>query len=182
MGTHEHYLALFKRVNTFVFDVDGVLTDGRVTLLAGEMARVMHAKDGYALQLAVKKGYRVAIITGGHSDTMRTRLQSLGIQDVYTKASNKLEVLEEFLYTYDLQPETLAYMGDDIPDYDVMRTVGVAACPADAAKEIRAISQYIAHHRGGDGCARELIEKVLTLQGHWFDPSNSNHRLIDYTW
>lgn len=162
--------AKLRKVTTFLFDVDGVLTDGSViTLPDGDQVRRMNIKDGYALQHAVKKGYHIVIISGGTSESVRMRLNGLGIQDVYLGSKNKIKVFEEVQKKYHLKLEEILYMGDDIPDYKLMSMVGFAACPKDAANEIKAISQYISPYKGGEGCVRELIEQVLKLRGHWFD-------------
>jgi 3-deoxy-D-manno-octulosonate 8-phosphate phosphatase (KDO 8-P phosphatase) len=161
-------LSLFKPITTFVFDVDGVLTDGTVQLLPnGEQSRRMNIKDGYALQLAVKKGYRIAIISGGRSESVVSRLQGLGIKDIYTGITDKQEKLEDYVFENDLQWEQVIFMGDDIPDYRAMQLVGLPVCPADAVPEIKSISRYISPVNGGHGCVREVIEKVLKLNGHW---------------
>lgn len=161
-------LSLFKPITTFVFDVDGVLTDGTVQLLPnGEQSRRMNIKDGYALQLAVKKGYRVAIISGGRSGSVVSRLQGLGIKDIYTGITDKQEKLQDYVFENDLQWEQVIFMGDDIPDYRAMQLVGLPVCPADAVPEIKSISRYISPVNGGNGCVREVIEKVLKLNGHW---------------
>ena len=161
-------LHLFKPIKTFVFDVDGVLaTDILVILQDGEMARNMNSKDGYALQLAIKKGYRVAIISGGTSEPVRARLERLGVKDVFLGIHNKKEKLLEYVQQHGLQWEEIMYMGDDIPDYVVMQMVGLPCCPADAVAEIKHISRYISSLPGGKGCGRDVIEKVLKLNGHW---------------
>lgn len=161
-------LHLFKPITTFVFDVDGVLaTDILVILEGGDMARNMNSKDGYALQLAVKKGYKVAIISGGSSEAVRQRLERLGIKDVYLGVHNKKEKLLEFVEAHSLKWEEIMYMGDDIPDYGVMQMVGLPCCPSDAVPEIKQISRYISSYTGGKGCGRDVIEKVLKLNGHW---------------
>lgn len=161
-------LHLFKPVTTFIFDVDGVLaTDILVILSDGDMARNMNSKDGYALQLAVKKGYRVAIISGGNSEAVRQRLERLGIKDVFLGVHNKKEVMLEYVQKHQLQWNEILYMGDDIPDYVVMQLVGLPCCPADAVPEIKQISRYISGVDGGKGCGRDVIEKVLKLNGHW---------------
>lgn len=161
-------LSLFKPITTFVFDVDGVLTDGTVQLLPnGEQSRKMNIKDGYALQLAVKKGYRIAIISGGRSESVVSRLQGLGIKDIYTGVTDKQEKLQDYVFENDLQWEQVIFMGDDIPDYRAMQLVGLPVCPADAVPEIKSISRYISPVNGGNGCVREVIEKVLKLNGHW---------------
>lgn len=131
------------------------------------MARRMNIKDGYALQLAVKKGYHVVIISGGNSNEVKERLNLLGVKDVFMRISDKKECLTEYLAVNNLKPEEALFMGDDIPDYEVMQSVALACCPADAAHEIKTISHYISYHKGGEGCARDIIEKVLTLHDKW---------------
>lgn len=162
--------AKLQKISTFIFDVDGVLTDGSViTLPDGDQVRRMNIKDGYALQHAVKKGYHIIIISGGTSESVRMRLNGLGITDVYLASKNKISVYEEVKKKYDLKEEEILYMGDDIPDYHLMKKVHFAACPKDAAHEIKDICQYISPFKGGEGCVREMIEHVLKLKGHWFD-------------
>lgn len=157
-----------KDITTFIFDVDGVLTDGSVTVMPdGEQVRSMNIKDGYALQLAVKRGYKVIIISGGKSEGVRKRLKGLGIKDIYLGIHTKTEAFEDVLLTYDIKPSQILYMGDDIPDYEVMRKCGVATCPNDAAHEIKDISIYISDKPGGKGCVRDVIEQVLLVQGQW---------------
>lgn len=161
-------LSLFKPITTFVFDVDGVLTDGTVQLLPnGEQSRKMSIKDGYALQLAIKKGYRIAIISGGRSESVVSRLQGLGIKDIYTGITDKQERLQDYVFEHDLRWEEVIFMGDDIPDYRAMQLVGLPTCPADAAPEIKSICRYVSPFTGGAGCVRDVIEKVLKLNGHW---------------
>ena len=158
----------FKMITTFVFDVDGVLTDGTLLVLDdGQMVRKMNIKDGYALQLALKRGYRVVIISGGTSEAVRERLNRLGVKDVYLKVHNKQEVLTQFIMQHELKWEEVLFMGDDIPDYMVMKLVGLPCAPADAAPEIKQISVYTSSLNGGFGCAREVIEKVLKLNDDW---------------
>ncbi|MCW3092284.1 MAG: 3-deoxy-D-manno-octulosonate 8-phosphate phosphatase, YrbI family [Ferruginibacter sp.] len=161
-------LQLFKPIKTFIFDVDGVLaTEILVILQDGDMARNMNSKDGYALQLAVKKGYGVAIISGGSSEPVRQRLEKLGVRHVYLGIHNKKEKLLEYAEENNCKLEEMLYMGDDIPDYSVMNMVGLPCCPADAVQEIKQISKYISPIKGGKGCGRDVIEKVLKLNGHW---------------
>ena len=161
-------LEKFKAIKTFVFDVDGVLTDGTLLVLNdGQMARTMNIKDGYALQLAVKKGYRVVIISGGTSEAVRARLEKLGVEDCFLKVDNKKEKLVEYVAEHQLNWDEILFMGDDIPDYVPMQLTGLPCCPADAVAEIKQISQYISSIAGGKGCARDVIEKVLKLNGHW---------------
>ncbi|HTB51626.1 MAG TPA: HAD hydrolase family protein [Ferruginibacter sp.] len=161
-------LALFKSVKTFVFDVDGVLASDILLILGGnEMARNMNSKDGYALQLAVKKGYKVVVISGGVSLAVKDRLVRLGVEEVYLGISNKKETLEAYIFQHKLQWDEILYMGDDIPDLECMQLVGLPCCPADAAVEIKNICKYISPLEGGKGCGRDVIEKVLKLNGHW---------------
>jgi 3-deoxy-D-manno-octulosonate 8-phosphate phosphatase (KDO 8-P phosphatase) len=163
-------LELFKPITTFVLDVDGVLTDGTLFLMPnGEMVRRMNIKDGYALQLAVKQGYRVLIISGGQSELVKERLLKLGVHEVYMQVSDKKTVLQNYMAKHQLSWNQIIYMGDDIPDADVMQAPQiVACCPADAATEIKNISQYISPLNGGTGCVRDIIEKVMKLHNKWF--------------
>lgn len=157
-------------IKAFAFDVDGVFSDSIVMLHPnGELMRTMNIKDGYAIQLAVKKNYPIAIITGGNSESVKTRFVNLGVTDVYLKSYNKMEDLTDFCAKYDLEFSDILYMGDDMPDYDVMKNVGFPVCPADAAYEIQEISKYISSKKGGMGCVRDVIEQVLKLQGKWMD-------------
>jgi 3-deoxy-D-manno-octulosonate 8-phosphate phosphatase (KDO 8-P phosphatase) len=157
-----------NKITTFIFDVDGVLTDGSVILMPdGEQVRTMNVKDGYALQLAAKKGYKICVITGGDSKMVKERLLKLGIQDVYMKAHDKLDVFETYFYSNHLKYEEILYMGDDLPDYDVMKKVGYATCPADSAEEIKSIAHYISPIKGGYGCVRDVVEQVMKIQGTW---------------
>jgi len=163
-------LALFKKVKLFVFDIDGVLTDGSLLLLDnGEMARTMNIKDGYGLQLAVKKGYDVLIISGGNSLAVKTRLEKLGVKDIFLSVKNKNEILSKYINEKDYHVEQVLYMGDDVPDVLVMQTVGVACAPSDAVEEIKATAHYISPIPGGKGCVRDVIEKVLKLNDDWND-------------
>ena len=162
--------AKLKNISAFMLDVDGVLTDGMVlTLPDGDQIRRMNIKDGYALQHAVKKGYHISIISGGTSESVRLRLKGLGIEEINLGCKNKIEVFEKLKTKFNLDKENILYMGDDIPDYKVMQKVGFAACPLDAADEIKSVSDYVSPKKGGEGCVRDLIEQVLRLQGKWFD-------------
>lgn len=161
-------LAAFSSVTLFVFDVDGVLTDGTLLLLPnGEMARSMNIKDGYALQLAVKQGYTVIIISGGISTLVEDRLRKLGIKDVYMGIQDKKKTLLDLLEKKKIDPAVVLFMGDDVPDIEAMECCGLPCCPADACSETMAISLYISPNKGGFGCARDVIEKVMKLQGKW---------------
>ncbi len=161
-------LSRFKLIKTFVFDVDGVLTDGTLLILNdGQMARSMNIKDGYALQLAVKKGYRVVIVSGGKSESVKDRLQKLKITDIFMQVENKLQLLTRYVNTNKLSWAELLFMGDDIPDYNCMLQAALACSPADAVSEIKDISNYISPLKGGRGCVRDVIEKVLKLNNNW---------------
>jgi len=166
----KNYKAKLGKINTFIFDFDGVLSDGMVLLTEeGHYLRKTSVKDGYALQLAVKKGYRIIIISGAKAEGMMKRLYNLNIKDVYLGVENKLKVYQEVKDKYGFEDENVVYMGDDIPDFEVLKTVGVATCPADAATEIKEIADYISDKRGGEGCARDIIEQVLKLQKLWMN-------------
>ena len=163
-------LQRLKQINCFVFDVDGVLTDGSLLVMPnGIMVRKMNIKDGYALQLAIKMGYRVLIISGGNSLEVKDRLLKLGVTEIWMQVTDKQSLLADYLTENNIPVEAVAYMGDDIPDYEVMQLVGMPCCPADAATDIIAIAQFIASKNGGEGCARELIEKVMKLNGNWHE-------------
>ncbi len=155
-------------ITTFVFDVDGVFTDGSVTLFNNEVVRTLSSRDGYAMQYAAKVGYRILIVTGGNSEPVRTRLESLGAVEVCLQSKNKLEVYERLKSEYGFTDDEVLYMGDDIPDYQVMKLVKVATCPQDAAVEIKGISHYQSPINGGKGCVRDVIEQTLRSQGKWF--------------
>jgi len=162
------YKELMPQITTFIFDVDGVLTDGSVHVFEnGELVRQMNIKDGYALKTAVDAGFKVCIISGGSNEGVRSRLSKLGLTDIYLGAHNKIEQYEEILKKYNLNPENVLYMGDDIPDYPVMKLVGLPCCPKDATSEIQEISKYISQKKGGKGCARDVIEQVLKVQEKW---------------
>lgn len=161
-------LELFSPVKAFAFDVDGVLTDGMLYVPEqGELIRRMNIKDGYALQLAVKKGYKVWIISGGKSQAVQRRLQNLGVTAVYIEVKDKVTLLKELMTAAGIERAQVLYMGDDMPDLAAMQHCGLATCPADAVAEIRAAAHYIAPLEGGKGCVRDVIEKVLKLNGHW---------------
>ncbi|XZF15587.1 KdsC family phosphatase [Chitinophagaceae bacterium MMS25-I14] len=161
-------LELFAPVRTFVFDIDGVLTDGTLLIMEdGHQLRRMNIKDGYALQLAVKKGYNVWVISGGTSEPAVTRLNKLGITEVHIGVKDKKEQLRSLAVKYNADLAHALYMGDDIPDYAVMQLCGLPSCPNDAVAEIREKSLYISPCNGGNGCVRDVIEKVLKLNGDW---------------
>jgi 3-deoxy-D-manno-octulosonate 8-phosphate phosphatase (KDO 8-P phosphatase) len=161
----------FKKISTFIFDVDGVMTDGGVLALeSGEQARSFNVRDGYGLNRAIKLGYRVAIISAQNQIGVRKRLEYLGVKDIFLGASpdGKLPIFDKYLSENGLTREEVVYMGDDMPDYDVMSEKGViGACPADAAEEVMGVSLYISSKKGGEGAVRDLIEQVLKAQGKW---------------
>lgn len=157
-----------KKIKAFVFDVDGVLSRDVVSLHPnGDPMRTVNIKDGYALQLAVKLGYEVAIITGGYTEAVRLRYSRLGIKHIYMRSAVKIHDYHDFLQKTGVQAEEVIYCGDDIPDYDVMREAGLPVAPADAAPEIKAIARYISRFNGGDGIARDVIEQTLKAQSRW---------------
>ena len=171
-----NYKEIMRQIDTFVFDVDGVLTDGSVTIFpTGELVRTMNTKDGYALKVAVDLGYKVAIISGGTNEAVKLRLRGLGITDIYLGAHNKVEQFDEYIELYEIDPQRVLYMGDDIPDFPVMKRVGLPCCPQDAAPEIKAISKYISHKNGGKGAVRDVIEQVLKVHGKWNGNFNAKY-------
>ena len=158
------------QITTFIFDVDGVLTDGSVILeSSGEMVRTMHTKDGYALQHAVKKGYHIVIISGGSSVMVKKRLEGLGIEHIYLGKDHKLPVLNEHLQKHNISINQVLYMGDDIPDLPCLKVVGVSSCPNDASVEVREVCDYISHINGGKGCVRDVLEQTMRIQNKWMD-------------
>lgn len=161
-------LEKFKPITTFVFDIDGVLTDGSLLVYDdGSQVRRMSIKDGYCLQLAIRKGYRILVLSGGAAEGVKARLEYLGVQDIYLKVLNKKEQLLEYARRHGLSSTEILFMGDDIPDHGAMLEAGLACAPADAVAEIRHIAAYISAFAGGQGCVRDVIEKVLKLNGRW---------------
>ncbi len=157
-----------KKIRAIVFDVDGVLSAETITLSAeGEPLRTVNIKDGYAIQLACKRGLHVAIITGGNTEAVRKRYDGLGVKDIYMGAKVKMLAYEDLLTEYDLKDEEVMYVGDDIPDYEVMSRAGCACCPKDACVEVKSVSRYVSDRPGGHGVGRDVIEQVLKAQGKW---------------
>ncbi len=172
----KNYKEYLQHITTFVFDVDGVLTDGTITITTqGEMYRMMHTKDGYAMKTAVDQGYNVCIISGGSNEGVRMRLQGLGIKDIYLGTHNKTECLENYFDSHNIKAENTLFMGDDIPDYYVMQKIGLPCCPQDAVPEIKAISKYVSHKKGGKGCVRDIIQQVLKVQGKWLKTADAKY-------
>jgi 3-deoxy-D-manno-octulosonate 8-phosphate phosphatase (KDO 8-P phosphatase) len=166
-------LEKFKSIKTFIFDMDGVITDGSLLILNDtEWLRKVDIKDGYGMHVADNHGYRMVVISGSTSEPTKKRLQHLGVKDVFMKVNNKKELLQKYITQHKLNPEEVLYMGDDIPDYDCMDVVGLSCCPADAVLELKKIVNYISPFNGGHGCVRDVIEKVLKLNNHW--PLHSN--------
>lgn len=164
----KNYKEIMPQITTFIFDVDGVLTNGLIHISSsGELTRLMNVKDGYALKTAIMRGYNICIISGGKNEGVKKRLEALGIGDVYLGAHSKTELFEDYISKNNIKPEEVLYMGDDIPDYPVMKLVGLATCPKDAVAEIQQISDYISQKKGGLGCVRDVIEQVLKVQGKW---------------
>ncbi|WP_299155639.1 HAD family hydrolase [uncultured Christiangramia sp.] len=167
------YKEYLNQITTFVFDVDGVLTDGSLQISTkGELLRTMNTKDGYAMKMALKAGFTVCIISGGKNDGVRERLRGLGITDIYLGVDDKVEQMDEFFDIYDIKPEQVLYMGDDIPDYYPMKLVGLPCCPQDAVPELKEISLYVSHKNGGEGCVRDVIEQVMKVQGKWMEKNS----------
>ena len=157
-----------SKIQAVIFDVDGVLSAETIGLSSeGEPLRTVNIKDGYAMQLAVKQGLRIAIMTGGSTESVRLRYERLGVEHIYMGCAVKMITYEQFLQDYGLTDEEVIYMGDDIPDIPVMERVGCPVCPKDACPEVKAVSLYVSHLRGGYGCGRDVIEQVLRAQGKW---------------
>ena len=170
-----NYKADLHKIKAFAFDVDGVFTDGSVlTYIDGDLLRTYNAKDGYAVRYAVEQGYPIAIITGGASETIKKRFNQLMVTDIYLCSRHKLPDFEDFCYKYGLSPEEVLFMGDDIPDIEIMQKCGVSACPSDAVPEVKSTAACISSFKGGAGCVRDIIEQVLKIQGKW---QNTNQRI-----
>ena len=165
MGNFKEDIA---RIEAMIFDVDGVMTDGRIIPTAeGDFIRCYNCKDGYALAYAIRHGYRVCVITGGYGKILERRLRMLGMQDFYIDCMDKISTLREYTKKYNLNPENVLYMGDDIPDLECMREVGMPVCPADSAAEVIECSRYVSEFEGGRGAVRDIVEQVLRARGDW---------------
>lgn len=165
-----NYKGKLHDIKAFIFDYDGVMTNGMIYTSKDDIIiRSGNVKDGYAIQYALKLGYKIAILSGGSGESIKRRLQMLGVTDVFVGVKEKLSVYKSYLECNHLEKSNVLYMGDDIPDYDIMCNVGVATCPNDAAEEIKQVADYISDKNGGEGCVRDVIEQVLRLQGQWFN-------------
>lgn len=159
-----------KKIRAVIFDVDGVLSAETIPLhSSGEPMRTVNIKDGYAIQLAQKQGLRIVILTGGSTPAIRMRYERLGVTDIFMGCAVKIKVYDEFMAKYNLKDEEIIYMGDDIPDYEIMQRCGCPCCPSDACPDIKSISKYISKCKGGYGCGRDIIEQVLRAQGKWLN-------------
>jgi 3-deoxy-D-manno-octulosonate 8-phosphate phosphatase (KDO 8-P phosphatase) len=164
------YKTILNQINTFIFDIDGVLTDGTVLLYNGEVIRSMNSKDSYALQYASKLGYSIFVITGGDSEEVKWRFEKAGVREVFLSSSNKVKVFHQLTQKHNIDPDRVLYMGDDIPDYELLKLVALPCCPQDSAIEIKQISKYVSPINGGKGCVRDVIEQTLRVQGKWMLP------------
>lgn len=176
MDNDKSYKELLIDITTFIFDVDGVLTDGTVTVTTdGELLRTMNVKDGFALKTAIDAGFNICIISGGSNEGVRKRLSGLGIKDIHLSAKNKIDQLNTYLSENNINSSQVLYMGDDIPDFPVMKMSSLPCCPQDAVPEIKAISKYISHKKGGRGAVRDVIEQVLKVHGKWNSNFNAKY-------
>ncbi len=170
MGNFKEDIA---RCEAFVFDVDGVFTDGGIIPIeGGDFIRKYNAKDGYAVAYALREGYKICIISGGHGELLRRRMTMLGVTDMYINCMDKIAAINEFFEKESINPENVVYMGDDIPDLDCMRLVGIPVAPADAAMEAIEAARYVSEYKGGQGCVRDIIEQVLRAKGDWAKHTN----------
>lgn len=173
----KNYKETLGNIEAFVFDVDGVMTDGSVTIFpTGEFVRTMNVKDGYAMQLAVKRGFKIFVITGARDQSVRIRLNRLGIKDVVLDVHQKMEKLEEFRDIYGIPFENMVYMGDDVPDIEPMMAVGLPCCPSDACTDVLGVSSYVSPYPGGRGCVRDIVVQVLKVQGKWHEEDFGNYK------
>lgn len=164
----QNFKEKLNKITTLMFDVDGVFTDGKVLVMEnGEVVRNVFSKDGYAIHLAVQKKYKLVIISGGNNVAIKNLLIRSGIEHIFINQHDKLQCYKDFIYEHNINDEQVMYMGDDLPDYEIMSRVGVAACPNDSAPEIKSICSYISPKNGGEGCVRDIIEQVMRVQGQW---------------
>lgn len=163
------YKERLPKIKTFIFDIDGVLTDGNIYFSEGVVMRSLFSKDGYAVQYAIKKGYRIFVISGASAVDIKERLETLGMQRVELKAKDKLSVYRNLQAEFGFSDEEVLYMGDDIPDIPLLKVVGTSACPQDACTDVKAVCHYQSHVIGGRGCVRDVIEQVMRVQGNWMN-------------
>ena len=170
----KNYKEILSKIDTFIFDVDGVLTDGSLTVTTdGEMLRTMNVKDGYALKAALDSGYKIAIISGGTNEGVRTRLKALGVEFIYLGTHDKIKQLNSFVNSSGVNMNNILYMGDDIPDIPVLKVVGLSCCPQDAVNEVKEVSTYVSNKNGGKGAVRDVIEQVMKIHGKWNSFNNA---------
>jgi len=170
----KNYKEILSKIDTFIFDVDGVLTDGSLAVTTdGEMLRTMNVKDGYALKAALDSGYKIAIISGGTNEGVRTRLKALGVKFIYLGAHDKIKQLNSFVNSSGVNMNNILYMGDDIPDIPVLKVVGLSCCPQDAVNEVKEVSTYVSNKNGGKGAVRDVIEQVMKIHGKWNSFNNA---------
>ena len=163
-----------KNIHTIIFDVDGVLSEETITMSAeGEPLRTVNIKDGYAIQLAVKQGLRIVIMTGGNTSAVRRRYEGLGVTDLYMGCKVKLKAYDDLKAKYHIADSEVLYVGDDVPDIEIMRLVGCPCCPADACPDVQAVSIYVSDRKGGRGCGRDIVEQVLRAQGKWMSDAKA---------
>ena len=168
MEKNTNYKTRLKSITTFVLDVDGVLTNGKLILEgSGEITRTISTRDGYIIRRAIKKGYNVSIITFGNSKMLEKMMNYLGVSDIFSSVENKLETLNSYCSSKNITLENVLYMGDDMPDIDCIKSVSIGTCPNDAVPEIREVADYISHINGGDGCVRDVMEQVLKINNDW---------------
>ncbi len=163
-----NYKEDLKNISTFIFDVDGVLTDGSLLIDSdGNMLRKMNVKDGYALKAAIDCGYNVCVISGGTNESVRKRLEGLGIKEIHLGSDNKIEQLNSFIKKYNLDKKSILFMGDDIPDIPILKVIGLPYCPQDATPEVKDLCSYVSHKNGGMGAVRDVIKQVMKIQNNW---------------
>lgn len=166
----KNYKELLKKINTMVFDYDGVFTNSVVYILNdGELLRTANTKDGYAILQAMKHGFNIAIISGGKNDAVKTRMQNLGVENTFTHVENKRQCLLDYMQEKQVEPENVLYMGDDIPDLPAMKEVVLPCCPDDAVEEVKSACHYISDNKGGMGAVRDIVEQVLKAQNLWMN-------------
>ena len=163
-----NYKKYLKDITTFILDVDGVMTNGKIIYTHdGKIDRQFQAKDGYAIKHAISKGYNFVIISGGTQDNIRKRLNSLGVEDVFISAFDKIKIFNDYITKKNISPDNILYMGDDNPDIKPLKVVGISSCPKDASVDVKSICDYVSHKKGGYGCVRDVIEQVMRIHGKW---------------